>query len=87
MPQGLYNVIDGFASDADFIANNSSSFKSNILCPFPNRIQKGHTHLKNKQYTLPINFESEQNAIHVWCTTKHLPLHKVIQTILTQHCI
>jgi len=64
MPQGLYNVIDGFASDADFIANNSSSFKSNILCPFPNRIQKGTYTFENKQYTLPINFESEQNAIH-----------------------
>lgn len=64
MPQGLYNVIDGFTNQAEFNVNNSSSFKSNILFPFPNRIRHGAYTFEQTSYTLPINFAAEQNAIH-----------------------
>ncbi len=76
MPQGLFNVIDGFTNQADFIVNNSSSFKSNILFPFPNRIRQGTYTFENKTYTLPINFAAEQNAIHGLTYDKEFTIHR-----------
>ncbi|SDB65504.1 aldose 1-epimerase [Flavobacteriaceae bacterium MAR_2010_188] len=39
-------------------------FHSAILFPFPNRIFGGRYSFEGKEYQLPINFKSENNAIH-----------------------
>lgn len=64
MPNGIYNVIDGYTNEADFKEKNSSSFKSNVLFPYPNRIRNGIYSFGEQLYTLPINFTAEDNAIH-----------------------
>jgi len=59
-----YNVIDGFADVADFKEKNNTSFKSNILFPYPNRMKGGSYSFQDKPYQLPITFEAENNSIH-----------------------
>lgn len=59
-----YNVIDGFKDTNDFKTNNCTSFKSNILFPYPNRLEGGKYSFRNKNYQLPITFEAENNSIH-----------------------
>lgn len=61
---GLVNVIDGFVDDQDFEQSNGTSFKSNFLFPFPNRIKDGIYSFKDTKYQLPLNFPQENNAIH-----------------------
>ncbi len=58
------SIIDGFISDDDFYKNNGSSFKSNKLSPFPNRIKDGKYQFNGEHYQLDINFPQENNSIH-----------------------
>jgi aldose 1-epimerase len=61
---GFINIIDGFEDDLDFEQRNGTSFKSNLLFPFPNRVKDGAYSFKNTTYQLPLNFPQENNAIH-----------------------
>lgn len=61
---GLFNIIDGFVDDQDFKSSNDTSFKSNFLFPFPNRIKDGAYAYRQQRYQLPLNFPQEHNAIH-----------------------
>lgn len=63
-PNGLVNVIDGFVDDQDFKLNNGTSFKSNFLFPFPNRIRDGLYAFQHTRHQLPLNFPQENNTIH-----------------------
>lgn len=62
--KGLCSVIDGFENDKDFFSSNSHSFKSNVLFPFPNRIEEGHYFFEGKEFQLDVNFPQENNSIH-----------------------
>lgn len=63
--QGKFlSIIDGFISDDDFYKNNGSSFKSNKLSPFPNRIKDGKYHFNGELHELELNFPQENNSIH-----------------------
>jgi len=58
----LYEIIDGYNTDHGLIKNDWS--KSIKLIPFPNRIKDGVYEFDNKTFRLPINFPSQNHAIH-----------------------
>lgn len=61
---GPVSVVEGFKDDKDFQKNNSKTFRSNKLFPFPNRIRQGKYSHNGKTFRLPLNFPQEQNSIH-----------------------
>jgi aldose 1-epimerase len=54
-----HKVIDGFASD-----EMSPSGRGQVLCPWPNRIDKGEYEFLGQQYQLPLSEPENSNAIH-----------------------
>lgn len=75
--QNLYNTIDGFADKSDFDSSNDTSFKSNILFPYPNRVKGGKYKFENIDYQFNINFPQENNSIHGFVFNK---IFEVIET-------
>jgi aldose 1-epimerase len=59
---GKFSIIDGNGSYSSLIRN--VWFKSAKLFPFPNRTNGGMYTFKGKQQQLPINFPTQQHAIH-----------------------
>jgi aldose 1-epimerase len=59
---GVVDIIDGYSSDEELIANKGS--KSSLLAPFPNRIRDGKFTFNSVEYQFPINMPNENNAIH-----------------------
>jgi len=60
----LVELLDGYASFDDAMANLGSSFKGCNLFPFPNRIAGGTYFFDAKPHQLVKNFPLENNAIH-----------------------
>ena len=59
----LINVIDGFSSQEDAIANMSFAFKSAKLSPFVCRMDKGSYTFADEKYSIE-KFYLQQHAIH-----------------------
>lgn len=57
-----YSIIDGYSTPAELVAHQRA--KSDKLIPFPNRIKDGKYSFRGKNYQLPINFPTENHAIH-----------------------
>jgi aldose 1-epimerase len=60
----LIEILNGYASDKEASANQSSSFKGSNLFPFPNRIRGGKYEFGGESFQLNVNFPNENNAIH-----------------------
>ncbi len=58
----LFSIIDGAKNFSELI--NNKWFKSAKLIPFPNRINKGIYSYNNAEFKLPINFPTQNHAIH-----------------------
>lgn len=56
-----HNFIDGYASVQEI---TQQQYKGVILAPFPNRLAAAQYNFENKSYTLPINREKENLALH-----------------------
>ncbi len=72
-----FSIIDGFKDDQDFLVNNASTFKSNFLFPYPNRVRDGKYDFSENEYQLNLNFPQENNSIHGFVLDKSF---KVIDT-------
>jgi aldose 1-epimerase len=60
----LVELIDGYKSFQEMQSNLTNSFKGSNLFPFPNRIANGTYSFSGKIYHLPVNFPTENSAIH-----------------------
>lgn len=60
----LIEVVAGAKNIEEFNNNAIPEFRSSVLVPFPNRVNKGKYTFNGIEYQLPINFKSEGNAIH-----------------------
>ncbi len=56
------NIIDGYETPKDLVVNRRS--KSNILLPFPNRLEKGKYIWQGEEYFFEINDAFTGNALH-----------------------
>ncbi|MEM7104151.1 MAG: hypothetical protein AAF502_13520 [Bacteroidota bacterium] len=58
----LLSVLDGCESKKEL--SDNPAFRSALLAPFPNRINKGHYQFMEENYQLEINFPAQGHAIH-----------------------
>jgi aldose 1-epimerase len=59
-----FKLIDSSKNYQDLLTSGTKMFKGSKLFPFPNRIKNGRFVWHGKKYQLPINFPSENHAIH-----------------------
>ena len=60
----LIQVIDGYETAEQLLAEGSRSFKGSLLFPFPNRVKDGRYTFDGKSYQLPINETDRGHALH-----------------------
>ena len=65
------SILDGYKSIDDVKQNLESSFKGSNLFPYPNRIADAKYSFEGNDYTLPMNFPHENNAIHGLVYKRH----------------
>lgn len=70
-----YSIIDGARNYSQLIGDKRW-FKSAKLIPFPNRIKDGRYCFAGKRYQLPINFPSQNHAIHGFIWDRKLSVKK-----------
>lgn len=60
----VVRVVDGYADSAEIRDQHTRVFRGANLFPFPNRVDGGAYRFAGASFQLPINFASEDNAIH-----------------------
>ena len=60
----LVQVMEGYESSEQLLADGSHSFKGNVLFPFPNRIKDGRYTFDGNPFQLPVNEADRGHALH-----------------------
>ena len=73
-----FSVLEGDKTYSDLAENKW--FRGAKLIPFPNRINNGKYSYRENEYTLPINFPSQNHAIHGLIYNKKFRVKKIQKT-------
>ncbi|MBC7922082.1 MAG: hypothetical protein H7Z75_13455 [Ferruginibacter sp.] len=60
----LIQVIDGYETAEQLLAEGSRSFRGTLLFPFPNRVRDGRYAFDGQSYQLPVNEIDRGHALH-----------------------